>query len=76
MRLSDIMSQMDLWGWAVAAMVLFVAVYVSQVWWMFAAANHATMQRGGSMPLQDDLVLVPAPGAAAAQRSATHTEVQ
>lgn len=76
MRLSDIMSHMGLWGWAVAAMVLFVAVYVSQVWWMFSARNREAIQRGGSLPLQDDLLLPPIPAADASQRTEKTTEVQ
>jgi cbb3-type cytochrome oxidase subunit 3 len=72
MRLSDIMSPMGLWGWAVAAMVLFVAVYAGQVWSVFSARNRELMTRAGSLPLADDLTLPPAQ----AQGTAETPEVQ
>lgn len=60
MRLTDIMSSMGLAGWAVAAMVLFILVYVVQALWTFSPRNRDLMARGASMPLDDDLLIAPA----------------
>lgn len=76
MRLSDIMSHTGLWGWTVAAMVLFIAVYIAQVIWTFSARNRQTMERGGTMPLdQDRLVPADAKNQAAPKGERTTTEV-
>lgn len=55
MSKTDIMSQMGLWSWAVAAMILFIAVYIAQVIWTFSPRNRETMERGGALPLGEDL---------------------
>lgn len=60
MRLTDIMSSMGLAGWAVAAMVLFILVYVAQLFWTFAPHNRDVMARGANMPLDEDLRIPPA----------------
>lgn len=59
MRLTDIMSSMGLAGWTVAAMVLFILVYVVQALWTFSPRNRDVMARGANMPLDDDLLIAP-----------------
>lgn len=50
---SDIMSHANLWGWAVAALVLFCLVFATQVWRAFAARNKAEFDRAAALPLAD-----------------------
>lgn len=54
MRLTDIMSNMGLASWAVAAMVLFILVYAGQVMWTLSPRNKAVLDRGSQMPLDED----------------------
>ncbi|MBM4342726.1 MAG: cbb3-type cytochrome c oxidase subunit 3 [Deltaproteobacteria bacterium] len=50
---SDIMGHANLWGWAVAALVLFCLVFATQVWRTFAARNKAEFDRAAGLPLAD-----------------------
>lgn len=60
MRLSDIMGAMGLSVWTIAAMALFLLVYVTQVLWTFAPRNRDTMERGAALPLDDGELRPPA----------------
>lgn len=64
MRLTDVMSSMGLAGWTVVAMVLFILVYVVQLFWTFAPRNRDVMARGANMPLDEDLRIPPATASA------------
>ncbi len=69
------MSHMGLWGYAVAAMVLFIGVYIAQVIWTFSARNQTVMERGGNMPLDVDRLEPAASNQAARTGDRTTTEV-
>ena len=54
MRLSDIMSAANLWGYAVIAMILFLAVFVAIVIVIFAPGRKRTYDAASRMPLDDE----------------------
>ena len=54
MRLSDIMSAANLWGYAVIAMILFLAVFVAIVIVNFAPGRKRTYDAASRMPLDDE----------------------
>lgn len=54
MRLSDIMSQAGLAGYAEVALVLFLIAFALVVLGVFRPSNHAAMDAHGRLPLDDD----------------------
>lgn len=54
MKLSDLMSNMGLSGYAQVAMLLFLAVFIGQTLWIFLPRNRQEFARAGLLPLDDD----------------------
>lgn len=63
MTLTDVMSGSGLAGYAVAAMVLFMAVFVAVVLWTFAPWRRREMDEASRLPLDDGDGEGPRPGA-------------
>ncbi|HMR11306.1 MAG TPA: hypothetical protein PKA88_36250 [Polyangiaceae bacterium] len=55
MRLSDIMSAMQLSGWAELALILFLAAFVAVAFQLFSPKRRAEYQRRGQLPLEGDM---------------------
>lgn len=53
MRLSDIMSRMDLTVWPIAALVIFVGVFILVMGKLFSRSRSEN-DRAAAMPLSDD----------------------
>lgn len=53
MRLTDIMSGMDLAVWPTAALILFMGSFAAVVWWVFARGNQARWERASHAALDD-----------------------
>ncbi len=57
MRLSDIMSHMNLTVYPEVAMVLFLAVFAAVAWRVFRRRNAAELEAQGSLPLDDSPIV-------------------
>lgn len=53
MRLSEIMGRLDLAFWPQAALVIFLAVFASVVWRLYAKTSREEMERAGRLPLEE-----------------------
>lgn len=53
MRLSDIMGNAGLSGYAQVALVLFLLAFLGIVWWVFRPANRHRWESDAQMPLDD-----------------------
>jgi cbb3-type cytochrome oxidase subunit 3 len=53
MSLADIMSAADLHGWAEIGLVLFFALFLGVLGYVFSRRNRATFERASRMPLDD-----------------------
>jgi cbb3-type cytochrome oxidase subunit 3 len=60
--LTDVMSGAGLAGYAVVAMVLFMAVFVAIVVWIFAPWRKREMDEASRLPLDDGDGAPPRPG--------------
>ncbi|RMF74620.1 MAG: cbb3-type cytochrome c oxidase subunit 3 [Acidobacteria bacterium] len=58
MRLTDVMGAAGLSGWAEAALLLFVAVFVTIAIHTFSRRRSAQYERARHLPLDDDLPAV------------------
>lgn len=54
MKLSDIMSHMDLAGYAEIGLGLFLVVFVAQAAWLFLPPRKRQWQSEAELPLQDE----------------------
>ncbi len=61
MKLTDIMSNMGLEGWAELGLVIFLAVFITQAVWVFWPSRKSMLQQAGHMPLQDQVAVAQAP---------------
>lgn len=52
MRLSDIMSQMDLTAWPIVGLVLFLSIFCGVLVYTFASGR--SFERIAELPLEDD----------------------
>lgn len=59
MRLSDIMANAGLAGWAQVALVLFLLAFVVILVAIFAPSRRAEFDRASRMPLTDDTPVTP-----------------
>lgn len=50
---SDIMAHANLWGWAVAALCIFVAVFAAQAWRAYHPRNRQAHDRAAALPFDD-----------------------
>lgn len=57
MRLSEIMGRLDLAFWPQAALVIFLAVFASVVWRLYARTSREEMERAGRLPLEEEGVV-------------------
>lgn len=53
MKLSEIMSNMGLSGYAQVAMVLFLLAFIGEAIWIFLPRNRASWHRAQHLPLED-----------------------
>ncbi|MDX2192469.1 MAG: cbb3-type cytochrome c oxidase subunit 3 [Gemmatimonadales bacterium] len=59
MKLSDIMGHAQLSGYAVVAMLIFLAVFVAVVWRIFHPAQAERWAQDARMPLDDERPTLP-----------------
>lgn len=57
MKLSDVMGNSGLVGWAELALIGFVAAFVAILIWTFARRNRAKFERAKQLPLEDEKIL-------------------
>ncbi|MCA9599597.1 MAG: cbb3-type cytochrome c oxidase subunit 3 [Myxococcales bacterium] len=62
MRLSDIMSNMALSGWAEAALVIFFAVFLLVAYQVLHKKNREAFEQARFMPLDDETPQSPREG--------------
>lgn len=53
MRLTDIVSGAGLSGYAIVAMLLFIAAFLAITIWLLLPARKAEFDRAGRLPLED-----------------------
>jgi len=63
------MAHAGLWGWAVAALALFIAVFAAWTWRVFSARERDSMARGALLPFDDGTVSPASAANAAAAES-------
>ena len=54
MRLSDVMSHAGLAGYAIVALVLFLAAFLAVVAWIARRSSSREFERASRLPLEDD----------------------
>ena len=54
MRLSDVMSHAGLAGYAIVALILFLAAFVAVVAWIARRSSSNEFARASRLPLEDD----------------------
>jgi cytochrome c oxidase cbb3-type subunit IV len=63
MSLSDLMGHAGLAGYAEVALVLFLAVFVGVVAWVYWPTRRGELDRASRLPLEDDCMNPSRPGA-------------
>lgn len=53
MKLSDVVGNSGLSGYAVVALVLFILAFLAIVWWIFRPGASGRYRRDAQMPLDD-----------------------